>query len=221
MIKLSKRLLVIANQIKQDDRVVDIGCDHGLLALYLLQNNIRVIASDINPNALKQIQTNTLKYQIVNMDIRLGDGLEAIQRNEFDTVVISGMGAETVRHILENAKEKMASVKKLIIQPNRDEEMVRRKVCQMGFYIDNEVVVYEGHHYYVVLVFSKGEKVYIDRDYFLGPVLSNYPTEEYLNMLSFRKGQYENRMHSISIEKERYDLSEKIQWITEMIKNDK
>ena len=54
MIKISKRLKEIANYVEENSNIVDIGCDHGLLDIYLIQNkkNIKIIASDINQNAL-------------------------------------------------------------------------------------------------------------------------------------------------------------------------
>ena len=50
MIKLSKRLKKIADYVSDNSSLVDIGCDHGLLDIYLVQNknNIKVVASDIN-----------------------------------------------------------------------------------------------------------------------------------------------------------------------------
>ena len=38
MIKLSKRLETISSLISKKSKIVDIGCDHGLLDIYLYQN---------------------------------------------------------------------------------------------------------------------------------------------------------------------------------------
>ena len=60
MIKLSKRLEEISSLVPLKARVVDIGCDHGLLDIYLYQNGIvsKIIASDINENALSNAKEN-------------------------------------------------------------------------------------------------------------------------------------------------------------------
>ena len=65
MIKLSKRLLTIANLIDDNSKVADIGCDHGLVSIYLAMNkqNISIIASDINQNALDNAIKNINKYE--------------------------------------------------------------------------------------------------------------------------------------------------------------
>ena len=66
MIKLSKRLASIALNIDKEDKVVDIGCDHGYLSIYLkaVNGNKIVIATDINENALNMAKKNINKNNI-------------------------------------------------------------------------------------------------------------------------------------------------------------
>ena len=40
MIKISKRLEAISGLVPNNSKVIDIGCDHGLLDIYLYQNKI-------------------------------------------------------------------------------------------------------------------------------------------------------------------------------------
>ena len=64
MNKLSKRLEQIASFITKDNKkIIDIGCDHGLLSIYLANkyNDIKIIASDINKNALNNAVNNIHK----------------------------------------------------------------------------------------------------------------------------------------------------------------
>ena len=51
---INKKLKAIASFINTQDTVVDIGCDHAYLAIYLKENKLckNVYASDINENAL-------------------------------------------------------------------------------------------------------------------------------------------------------------------------
>ena len=60
MNNLSIRLKEISNYVPDNIKMVDIGCDHGLLDIYLVQTkkNIKVIASDINENALSNAIKN-------------------------------------------------------------------------------------------------------------------------------------------------------------------
>ena len=67
MNKLSKRLETVASFIdKKDKSVIDIGCDHGLLSIFLAEKyqNLNIIASDINENALKFAYENVAKYKM-------------------------------------------------------------------------------------------------------------------------------------------------------------
>ena len=49
MIKLSKRLEAISSLVPNNSKIIDIGCDHGLLDIYLYQKKIsnKIIAADI------------------------------------------------------------------------------------------------------------------------------------------------------------------------------
>ena len=64
MIKISARLKKIAEFIDDNSSIVDIGCDHGLLDIYLYQTkkNINIIASDVNQNALNNAIKNNSKF---------------------------------------------------------------------------------------------------------------------------------------------------------------
>ena len=59
-IKLNKRLTTISAFIEDNSKVIDIGCDHGLLGIYLYQTkeNVKVISSDINELPLKKAHDN-------------------------------------------------------------------------------------------------------------------------------------------------------------------
>ena len=53
MIKLSKRLEKIAQLIDENDNVLDIGCDHALLDIYLSKKNRKIYyVYDIREGAL-------------------------------------------------------------------------------------------------------------------------------------------------------------------------
>ena len=57
--RLSKRLKAISEFINENDKVIDIGCDHALLDIYLKETyqDIKIIASDIHEGAIKMAKT--------------------------------------------------------------------------------------------------------------------------------------------------------------------
>lgn len=173
MIKLSKRLLAIANLIDDNSKVVDIGCDHGLVSIYLAMNkqNISIIASDINQNALDNAIKNINKYHLEDkIKVCLSNGLDNIN-DEIDTIIISGMGGHTIIDILTNNQEKLNTVNNIIIQSNNDIEYVRRKIVKLGYYISKEKLILDKNIYYTVILFTKGKKKYTNKEYYFGPIL--------------------------------------------------
>ena len=66
MNNLSKRLKEIANYIPDNIKMVDIGCDHALLDIYLtLYNDNKCLATDISEGALKQAKPAYLTFDLI------------------------------------------------------------------------------------------------------------------------------------------------------------
>ena len=174
MNKLSKRLEVVAGYVKDNSKVIDIGCDHGLLSIYLVKKykNIKVIASDVNENALGSAINNIKKEGLEDrIETRLGNGLEVVQPNEIDTIVIAGMGANTIVGILKYNASKLINVNNIIIQSNTDLYFLRKNISKLGYYIEDETLVEDKNIIYTVIKFSRGRKKYNYKELYLGPKL--------------------------------------------------
>ena len=174
MNNLSLRLKEIANFIPDNVKMVDIGCDHGLLDIYLYKNrnNIKIIASDINSNALDQAKKNIKKYKLDNViETRLSNGLDNIDSNEIDTIVISGMGSHTIVGILRMNQKKLVNVDNIIIQSNNQIDFLRERVLELNYYIDSEKLVKDNNIIYTIISFKKGKKRYNKKEIYFGPCL--------------------------------------------------
>lgn len=174
MNKLSKRLEVVSSYVNDNSKIIDIGCDHGLLSIYLAKkyNNIKIIASDVNENALGNAINNIRKEHLEDrIETRLGSGLDVVTPDEIDTVVISGMGANTIVGILKYSTDKLINVKDIIIQSNTDLYFLRKNVIKLGYYIEDETLVEDSNIMYTVIKFSKGKRRYNYRQLYLGPIL--------------------------------------------------
>ena len=64
--KISNRLKLIASFVDDNSYVIDVGCDHALLDIFLVQNktNVKTIASDINEGPLEGARKNIELYDL-------------------------------------------------------------------------------------------------------------------------------------------------------------
>lgn len=174
MINLSKRLKKIADYIPENSRIVDIGCDHALLDIYLVQTKKtnQIIASDINPNALKNAKKNIKKYNLEDKIKTIeSKGLENIDTSNLNTIVISGMGSHTIVGILYSNLKKLKNIENLILQSNNDLDFLRTKITKIGYYIEDESLIKDSNIIYTILLLKKGKKHYTKKELFFGPIL--------------------------------------------------
>ena len=214
MINISKRLKTIASLVDNNSKIIDIGCDHGLLDIYLLQklDNIKIIASDINKNALNSAISNIKKYNVKNIETRLGNGLEIIKKDEIDTIIISGMGTYTIIDILNNSIDKLDNVNNIIIQSNNNNDKLREYVVNIGYYIDDELLVEDNNIIYTIVKFKKGRKKYTKKELFLGPILLEKKDDLFYKLCEINKNKLLNILNNIPNNKDKYKkvIKEKI-----------
>ena len=185
---LSKRLEACATLVDINTRVIDVGCDHAYLDIFLtLNNDNKCIATDINKNALEIAKKNIKKYGLQNkIKTILTNGLTDIKVNESDNIVISGMGTFTILEILKT--NTLSNT--LIISSNNNIDILRHGVINLGYYIDSEIFLIDKGKPYIIIKFIKGIKKYKKLDIILGPILKNnveyrkYIIKKYKNVLN-------------------------------------
>lgn len=156
MIKLSQRLEKIAAWVPRGMRVADIGSDHALLPIYLIQSGIAsaAIAGELNDGPLaaarKAVSQAGLSGRI---QVRQGDGLAAIEAGEAGCITIAGMGGALMAGILDagNRAGKLAGVNSLVLQPNVGEDAVRRWLVANGWFLQREQIMEEDGKRYEIL----------------------------------------------------------------------
>ncbi len=189
---ISARLKSLAKYIDIQDKIIDIGCDHALLDIYLVKNKIidSLIVSDVHCGALRagieNIKKNRLSKKI---NTRLGSGLDVLTyEDDIDTILISGMGTSTIISILNNPYLKR--INKLILQSNNDHFELRSKLIAMGFYIESEEYLVDNKKNYINIVFKRGNSSYSKRELRYGPILihnKDYLAFELNNCLHIKK----------------------------------
>lgn len=150
---LNKKLIAIASLIEPEDIVIDIGCDHAYLAIYLKTEKLckEVYASDISENVIKIAKENINKKN-VKIEVYLSDGFQDIKNNNINTAIISGMGTTTILNIVNKSPK---NINKYIISSNNEHEVLRKEMIKKDFYIQKEIVVKERDKYYPIIVFTK------------------------------------------------------------------
>lgn len=169
--QIRKRLKSIASLVEKGSKVIDVGCDHALLDIYLtLYNSNECIASDINKNAYEIAKTNIEKYNLTDkIKVIRSDGFKDIEMDGTYTAIICGMGTSSILEILTTPKLKMIDT--LIIQTNNDIYSIRKKVNKLGYHIEDEIIIKERGIFYTIIKFKKGKKLYTHKNLQLGPII--------------------------------------------------
>lgn len=155
---MNKRIKAIASYIDEKDKVIDIGCDQALLGEYLAKKNIYSIASDIKKSIVESAQ-NRITSLNLNKFVKfiVADGLKDTELEDYDTIVLAGMGTYTILEILRTNKKK---IKKIITISNNNHEILRYEMLLLGYSIKFEEIVYDKGKYYNLIVFIPGKTKY-------------------------------------------------------------
>ncbi|MFF2482000.1 tRNA (adenine(22)-N(1))-methyltransferase [Paenibacillus sp. NPDC058071] len=169
MLKLSKRLQTIADCVTPGSRVADIGSDHALLPVYLLQKGTAssAIAGELNEGPYEAARKQASDAGMTSrLNVRRGDGLSVLQPGEADTVTIAGMGGSLMSDILEAgfAAGKLEGVKELVLQPNVGEDLVRGWLLRRDWFLQGETILEEdGKIYEVLHALKMGDAAELER----------------------------------------------------------
>lgn len=211
--KISKRIRAIEELIPYGSILADIGCDHAYLDCLAVKNGrcLKCYACDVVQGPLKSaektIEEMGCKDSVIPI---LSDGLENVP-SDANVCVISGMGFETIRQILE--EKNLSQFHTLILQANCDVDALRRWVISINYKIVHEVMVHEGH-YYTILVIEQGIDSYDEDDYLFGKFLNDDVFKEYWQ---FRKCRMESFLPNLKDNKQIDEISSLIERINRKI----
>ncbi len=169
-LSLQPRLALLASLVPRGAALADVGTDHGYIPVYLRQKGSvgRAIASDIGRGPLEHARRTAEEYEAGGIDFRLCAGLDAIAPDECDTVIIAGMGGETIMGILAAAPWTCDGTHTLLLQPQTKIEELRRWLCENGYAITCERLVRDKGKLYVVMIVTAGERYTPDAEQLYG-----------------------------------------------------
>lgn len=203
--KLSRRLDALCDLIDSDEVIADIGCDHAQLCIKLIESGKckKAYACDINEGPLAQAKKNIEYYKLEDkIETCLSDGL-AMVNDDVTTVVIAGMGFETIQMILNENPQKLKLGRKFVIQANKDVEGLRKWISKHQYKIIKEVVIFEDSHYYQIIVFEceQDESLSASQIRFGKQMRKDFT---FYSMWKYRLSKYENILRSLDENNPRY-----------------
>ncbi len=153
-VELSKRMQAAADMVTAGNRVCDVGCDHGYVSIYLVQEGIspKVLAMDVNKGPLMRAKEHVRQYEAEDyIELRLSDGLTAYQIGEADTLLCAGMGGRLMMNILDREPDKTEDFGELILQPQSELKLFRKYLREKGYMIQKETMILEEGKYYPMM----------------------------------------------------------------------
>lgn len=150
-VQLSKRLQMLADMVTPGNITADVGCDHGFLSIYLVQNGIcpKVIASDVRQGPLDAAREHITEYELENyIETRISDGLMDYYPGEAQTLVCAGMGGRLMQQILTQSEPVTREFEELILQPQSELRQFRIFLREQGYRTMKERIVCEDGKYY-------------------------------------------------------------------------
>lgn len=230
MIQLSKRLQMVAEFVQTDAVLADIGSDHAYLPTYLVKKGIiqRAIAGEVVKGPYESAVRNVQKEDVTDaITVRLANGLAAVEEGDaVDTVTIAGMGGGLIATILEEGKDSLRNVKRIITQPNIHAEAIRRWALENGWMIVAEQILKEDGKIYEILVLERGQVTYTEKELLVGPFLMIEKSDVFHEKWNREITQWRNILQSLkeatrdlSVEEKKTTLNKKIQMVEEVLGN--
>ncbi|TMW73840.1 tRNA (adenine(22)-N(1))-methyltransferase [Alteribacter natronophilus] len=215
---LSERLKEVASFIPPGAKLADIGSDHAKLPCYALEKELiaSAVAGEVAQGPLSAAERNIrARGHSGKIRARLGDGLAVLQGEDVDTVTIAGMGGPLIARILEEGKQQLKDVRKLILQPNVAADHIRRWLLENGWSLTDERILEEDGHVYEILAAEPGDPVTAyegknqEKAVWLGPFLLEERNPAFKKKWAKEKEQLKNILAQLERGEETPALAEK------------
>ena len=169
---MSNRLQLIASFVKNGIGVADVGTDHGYIPVMLVKRGYKgnIIATDINEGPLNKAKQSLIEADCEEaVELILCNGLDGCESEKIDTIIVAGMGGDTITGILDRAEWCAREDIKLILQPVTKPEILRYWLVNNDFRITNEAQAEENGTVYQIICAVPGRDCrYKDSELFIG-----------------------------------------------------
>lgn len=154
---LSQRLSLIADRASPCQRLVDVGCDRGLLAIHMLLSGKaeRAVLTDIHSGPCAEADKALMRYGLHDRaTLYCCDGIGDLELQAGDSLVIAGMGGHEIASILRNVQ--FPDGLRMVLQPMWNREVLRRFLAMTGWILEEEIIQEKGRFYTIFLPFKGG-----------------------------------------------------------------
>ena len=189
---LSKRLMAVLDYIGPNERIVDVGCDHGYLAKAAIEKGVKYVQLVDN----KRMPLARAKENLSSMEkeahviYTLASGLTSVTE-EITVACICGMGGDLIASILEGSKGQAQRLHYLLLQPNTKVDHLRAYLSQNAFAILDEQWIAEKEKYYPILKvqYISDTAPLTPLEIAYGPCLLRHPSDTFIAYLKRRMGE--------------------------------
>lgn len=148
----------MAEAVPANARVIDVGTDHAMIPVWLVQTERvgHVWASDIRSGPLESARRLIGETECEDqISLQLTDGLHGFGPEDGDTVIIAGMGGETMVNILAEAPWTRENTL-LILEPQSKQALLRSFLLENRYEIFAESLVEDTGRIYPILLVRGG-----------------------------------------------------------------
>ncbi len=208
MFRLDERLSLCAEFVREGTRLADVGTDHAYLPVWLaLNGKIRsAVACDVRVGPLENAKANILRFGVSNIvSTALSDGLDNLEPDSADDIVIAGMGGELTAKIIMRTQWLRDRDKRLILQPMTRADALRLFLCENGFCLQEEKACVSARKSYSVMVWHYDGQIRECQDVFryIG-LLEQDDSDEARQYIAVINGKLKKKLLGFAADSEEY-----------------
>ncbi len=198
---MSKRLDKIASYVKDGVGVADVGTDHGYIPVMLCRRGYtgNIIGTDINEGPLNKARRSLLEAGFEDkVTLVLCDGLEGVEPDSVNTIIVAGMGGDTITGILDRAEWCAREDIRFILQPVTKPEILRYWLINNEFQITDEALVKENGTVYQIICAKPGKSEhYSDAELFTGKLVRIKNEELFSEHIAIHVKRFKSAVESL------------------------
>lgn len=210
---MTKRLEIIAKHIKGGKVFADVGCDHGIISKYVLDNGLAdlVIASDISSKSLQKAK-NLLNIYGDKVQFLVSDGFKNFTITPTEAV-IAGMGGDEIVSILEGAT---SLPNRLILSPQKNQRKVREILIRKNYKICDDYTIFD-NKFYDIIVAEKGEDFYLELELVFGRDNLKLRPKDFIKKLSLEEKKFSKIFNENGLDGKNLDLQNYLEQIRKVL----